>query len=454
MTINPWEVKNRPNLLDHGCIEARSTILDLTSDTLRGVHPTSLVPNHLQRTDHSIVVDEVEIELDASSTVSILGVGKGSVDFVESVQAIVGSNVERAVAVEKRGNVDRSPTIQVIEASHPIPDESSIVAGEQILRFASNCDKNDIVLLCISGGASSLLAVPLPPIEITDLQRVNRLLLESGATIDEINVVRKAMSKIKGGGLLEQLQPATVISLILVDEVSGQPWGPSISDPVNGADAIRILKRFELWTRMPKSVKHVLTDNYETKDPLHEYASQARHFVSIVGDSATLCDAAVSACAARDLNHLVLSSVIEGESQEVATVHAGICREIAEHGRPIEPPAVLISGGETTVTLEASEYGSGGPNQEFALAFTQSIPENCDVTMISIDTDGSDGPTQWAGGIIDRQTRSRLDTAGVDINHMLSAHASSHALEVIGDAVETGPTGTNVMDLRLFLIDS
>jgi glycerate-2-kinase len=323
-----------------------------------------------------------------------------------------------------------------------------------VTEFAEGAGEDDLVIACITGGASALLALPAGGIALEELAATTRLLLEAGAPIEDVNAVRKHLSRIKGGRLAETIHPATTVGLVIVDEVAGEPWGPTVPDPTTFDDAIGALERHGLWDRVPRSVREYLDANRGR--PEHETPT-ATAFESIetqavvLADAGSVCEAACAAVRERGVEPLLLSTVIEGESREVGTCLAGIAREAATSGRPAEPPCAIVSGGETTVAVRGNA-GEGGPNQEFALGVALGIAGHDGVAAIAVDTDGTDGPTDLAGGLVDAGTVERAERLGVDLHRALRDHDAASALRDLDDAVRTGPTGTNVMDLRVVLV--
>jgi glycerate-2-kinase len=283
---------------------------------------------------------------------------------------------------------------------------------------------------------------------------VNEMLLNSGANIEEINSVRKHISSIKGGRLAKFIHPAKIINLIIIDEVAGLPWGPTVPDKSTFSDAKYALKKYDLFDKVPKSIRDHIEKGFNDKS-LETPKERDFHEINvhnvILGKSEDLVEAASIRAKELGLNPLILSSVIEGESKDVGIVHAGIAKEIANNGRPIRPPCAVISGGETTVTI-SGEYGEGGPNQEFTLGFATAIKEYDGIVAASLGTDGTDGPTDIAGGIVDSYTLKRAKSLGLDIPQYLKNHNVSHILKKLKDAIYTGPTGTNLMDLRIIII--
>jgi glycerate-2-kinase len=410
------------------------------------------------RRGETLVVDDRSYDLGAVEEVFLVGAGKGSLALVEAVRDVLGDRPSRGVVVEKRGQGgDGGPSadgLEVLEAGHPVPDEAGHRAARRVLELAHAAGEDDLVLVCVTGGASALLPLPVAGLGLGDLAETTRLLLESGAPIEDVNTVRKHLSRLKGGRLTETIQPATTVSLIVVDEVAGEPWGPTVPDPTTFADAVRALEKHGLWDRVPGSVReHLETnrDRTENETPSPEAFATFETQAVVLADAGDVCEAACERARDRGVDAMLLSTVIEGESREVGTCLAGVAKEVALRGRPVEPPCAIVSGGETTVTV-GDDAGEGGPNQEFALGVALGIAGHAEIAAVAIGTDGTDGPTDLAGGLVDGGTVERARRRGLDLYEALRGHDAANALRELGDAVYTGPTGTNVMDLRVILV--
>jgi hydroxypyruvate reductase len=274
--------------------------------------------------------------------------------------------------------------------------------------------------------------------------------LNAGCRIDEINAVRKHCSAIKGGRLAERIAPATAVTLVVVDEVAGEPWGPTVGDGTTFADALDVLERHDLAHAVPTAVVDHLRRGRD--GTVAETPRETDGHVVVLAGPADAAEAAEARAAELGYEPLILSTTVAGESREVATCLAAVAAEAASYGRPAEPPCVLISGGETTVQVGEGS-GKGGPNQEFALASALELDDSS-VTTLALGTDGTDGPTDAAGGLVDATTVPRMRERGIDARDHLRRHDATPALRAVDDAVVTGATGTNVMDLRLTLVEA
>lgn len=450
-------IENDDALCAHGNREARKELLAIADAAIEGVQPERLISTRLTRDGSRLCIGDIEYDLDDVEDVIVIGVGKGSAAVVAAVLGVLDGRVDDGLVVEKHGQgtpIDGA-TLPVLEAGHPIPDTASRTAADRVGELADRAGPEDLVCWCITGGASALLAAPAGELTLAELATTTERLLDAGVPIQALNTVRKHLSTIKGGRLATRCAPATTVSLIVVDEVAGDPWGPTVPDETTYADALGVLKRYELTETVPTAVVEHLNDGRtgrytETPDDAEFGTLPARSVV--LADGTTVCGAAQEAAEDHGYTAMVLSTTIEGEASTVGTVHGGIAREIATHSRPIEPPCVVISGGETTVTVDGD--GAGGPNQEFALGLARSIDGLESVTGLGIDTDGTDGPTPVAGGLVDGQTVERAADHGIDLLAALGENDAMGALAELGDAIRTVPTGTNLMDLRLVLVEA
>ncbi|MCD6530363.1 glycerate kinase [Candidatus Bathyarchaeota archaeon] len=448
------KIKNSGELVSHGNVTGRKLILDIIEYALEAMDPRRRVRKLLSIDDGRLKVGELEYELSGIGDIYVLGAGKGSVFIAEALEEILGDRIKDGIVVEKRGQGKKLRRIKVLEASHPLPDRDGYEAACSVVDLAKEATERDIVFFCLAGGASALLPLPADDITLEDKIKVTDMLLKCGARIDEINAVRKHISAIKGGRLAKYIHPAEIINLIIVDEVAGLPWGPTVPDKTTFQDAVYTLKKYGLYDKIPSSIKNYLErglrdESLETPKQSDFREIKLHNF--ILGNAEMVCEAADEKAKELGLNSMILSTMIEGESKEVGTVLAGIAKEIAKNRRPVNPPCAVISGGETTVTI-TGEPGEGGRNQELALSFSLMVDGSKRIVAASVATDGTDGPTDIAGGIVDGYTVKRAEELGIDIAEHIAKHDSSHVLKKLNDAVYTGPTGTNVMDLRVFIV--
>lgn len=441
-------IRNRSDLLNGPEKELRRVALDIVENAIADVHPRRLLDDRIvQSANGKLSVGKTEYDISDTDRIFVVGAGKGSQALVEAVVNLLQKEgeVAKALAVEKAGQSYENNRIQVIEAGHPLPTEASIEAANLVLEMVDEMTSNDFVFVCITGGASSLLAAPTD-VSLLDLRTMTKELLRSGAPIEDINAVRKQLSRIKGGRLAERIAPAKGVCLIVVDEVGGDPWGPTVPDENDPNVAIDVLKHHDLWDSIPHAVQKSLLD----ADPrILENPPTIDNIVLATADD--ICQAAAQRAQMLDFNSLILSTMIEGESRDIGLALAGISKEVSVYDRPAERPCVLVSGGETTVTV-TEPVGEGGPNQEAALGFAQGICDRDGIVSAFVGTDGTDGPTEVAGGIVDGWTVDRATNQDYSVRDGLKTHNSTGVLESLGDAIYMDSTHTNLMDLRVILV--
>lgn len=380
----------------------------------------------------------------AYENIYVVGAGKAGAAMARAVEDILGGRISGGLVNIPDGPAPKLKRIELHRCGHPVPDRRGMEGALRILEIARRAGPRDLVICVISGGASALMPVPAPPLGLEQKQEITRQLLRSGATIHEMNAVRKHLSLIKGGQLAKSAWPAGVVTLILSDVVGDDPGvigsGPTVADESTRGDAVRILRRYGIAA--PETALR------ETPKPGEPEMARSHHL--IVGSNRQAIRAAARAAKALGYRTLVLSTTIEGETRDVAAMHAAIAREVLHSGQPVRPPACLLSGGETTVTVRGR--GLGGRNQEFVLAAALALKGSGRVTVLSAGTDGIDGPTDAAGAIADSSTLSRAAKLGLEGRRFLEENDSYRFFEPLGALIKTGPTGTNVMDVRVLLI--
>jgi glycerate 2-kinase len=403
----------------------------------------------------ALVVDGQRHDLSSFGRVIVVGAGKASAPMAAAVEDILGDRVPISGSVTVRyGHSVPTRRVRIREAAHPVPDAACTDATSAIVELLEDADEHVLVICVISGGGSALLTLPADGISLADLQQTTDGLLRSGATINEINVVRKHLDTVKGGGLARLASPAQLVTLVLSDVV-GNPLdaiasGPTVPDTSSFADAVAVLDRFRLWDSMPASVAERIragaagriADTPKPGDPLFE-----RTQTVVVGSNLLACEAAARAAQAAGLATLVLTTYVEGEAREAGRILAGILREVDASGHPLPRPCCIIAGGETTVTIRGE--GHGGRNQELALAAAFPLRGVVDVLLASVGTDGSDGPTDAAGAWVDGDTIARAAAQGLDPARALANNDSYPLLDRLGHLIRTGPTNTNVNDVYL-----
>lgn len=373
--------------------------------------------------------------------VFVIGAGKATAEMARAIEKVLGARVTGGQINVKDGHTAKLRRVKINECSHPIPDERGVAGARRIAEIAQQAGADDLVLCLISGGASALLPLPSRGITLAEKQKTTRLLLACGANIHEINCVRKHLSAIKGGRLAQLAYPATLLTLILSDVIGDDldaiGSGPTVPDRSTIADARAICAKYGIDVDFEAGA--------ETPKPGDRIFAKVTNV--LVGSNALAVQAAEKEARRLGFHTMVLSSSVQGEAREVARVHAAIAKEIRTHGRPLPTPACVISGGEPTVTLRGK--GLGGRNQEFALAAAIDIAGLRDVAILSAGTDGTDGPTDAAGAVVDGATATRTDLNPAEY---LRNNDSYRFLEATGDLIRTGPTGTNVADVQLILV--
>jgi glycerate 2-kinase len=397
------------------------------------------------------------LDLDHYDRVLIVGGGKATAPMAKAIEDLLGARVRAGIINVKYGFTQPLRYTRIVEAGHPIPDQNGIEGARAILDLLSSAGEKDLVFSLISGGGSALLPQPIAPVTLTEKQDITRKMLACGASIDEINALRKHISSSKGGQMARAAHPATVVNLMLSDVVGDRPdviaSGPFVPDRSTFDDVIRILKKYGL-KEIPETIRDHLDAGAakqvpETPKPGDAVFRSVHNFV--VGSNILALEAAAHRAKELGYKTLILSSMVEGETREVALVHTAVAKEILKTGRPLAPPACVISGGETTVTIRGK--GLGGRNQEFCLAASLDIADlDPRVVILSGGTDGNDGPTDAAGGVVDPKTKGRGASLGATAMDYLQDNDAYHFLEKTRDLLITGPTNTNVMDVRLILV--
>ena len=379
----------------------------------------------------------------------VIGAGKGAAQMARALESVWDGPLE-GVVVTRYGYGCETQAIEIIEASHPVPDAAGLAAAKRLTETVENLSADDLVIALICGGGSALLPSPPSGLTLEDEIALNEMLLASGAPISAMNVVRKHLSTIKGGRLAAATK-ARVVSLVVSDIPGDNPAhvasGPTVPDRSTRHDALEIVEQYGL--KLPQSaIDHLNSPKADA--PLADDPAFARNEHHIIASAGVSLEAAAALARDQGIDAAILSDSIEGESRDVALVLAAIAREVEGHGRPFRKPVVLLSGGETTVTIR-SKGGKGGRNGEFTLAAAIAL-DGHEVHILAADTDGIDGSENNAGAFADGGTVKRLRAAGLDPRRQLDANDSYTAFSVIGDLFETGPTGTNVNDFRAILI--
>ena len=380
----------------------------------------------------------------------VIGAGKGAAQMAAAFEDLWPTPVE-GVVVTRYGYAAPTRSIRIMEASHPVPDEAGANATQALFEAVADLGPDDLVVALICGGGSALLPAPPPGMTLADEAALNECLLASGAPISVMNAIRKQVSTIKGGRLAAAAHPARVVSLVVSDVPGDDPAqvasGPTVPDSVTRADALNHIAAYGI--ALPEKIRdHLASDNGHP--PLPDDPVFADNEVHVIASARLSLEAAARLASSENVPPVILSDAIEGEARDVGQVHAAIAREVRQRGRPFSPPVVILSGGETTVTIQ-NPGGRGGRNTEFLLAFAGGI-QGHHITALAADTDGIDGSEDNAGAFADGTTWSRIRAAGQDPAALLAAHDAWGAFDNIGDIFAPGPTGTNVNDFRAILI--
>jgi hydroxypyruvate reductase len=433
----------------------RQQAVSIFRAALAAADPVAATLRHVRLRDGTLLAGKTRYPLRCIRKIHVIGGGKAGAAMARAVEKLAIPKALRGDSLVnvKDGNRAKLRWIQLNECGHPVPDQRGVRGTQRIAEIAAGAGPDDLVLCLVSGGASALLPLPAPPITLEEKQAATKLLLACGANIHEINTVRKHISLIKGGQLARMANPARVLSLILSDVIGDDldviGSGLTAPDASTFARAKDVLEKYGILDRVPASVRDRLESGVrgeirETPKPGDPAFTRTQNL--IVGSNRLAVEAAAARARELGFHAMILSTMVEGETREIARMHAAIAREIARYGRPLAPPACLISGGETTVTIRGD--GLGGRNQEFVLAAAIDLAGLDGIVVLSGGTDGTDGPTPAAGAIADGQTLAREPGAP----KFLAANDSYHFFEKLNDLLITGPTNTNVADVRVILV--
>jgi len=458
------KIINEKKLLENAVFDedrrARGTAIKILRVALNSADPRIAVRNHVHRVGNTLSVDDLTFDLGKFQRIFVVGGGKASGAMAEALEEILGDNLTGGFVNVLRDTKSSFKTRKIFlnKVRHPIPDGNGVEGARKIIALVRKAKERDLIICLVSGGGSALMPLPAAGITLQDKQDLTEALLKCGATIDEINSVRKHVSELKGGRLAKASYPATLVSLILSDVV-GDPLdtiasGPTAPDTTTFSDAISILKKYNLWKSfIPESIRKRLEAGLrgeipETPKPGDKVFDKTHNVV--IGNNRSVALAACREAKGLGFNQLLLSSVVEGEARHVGTAYAAVMKEILYSNNPIPKPAVVIAGGETTVTVTGR--GRGGRNQELVLSASLKIEGLKGVAIASIGTDGIDGPTDAAGAIADGQTTRRAYDKGLEAKEFLRDNDSYNFFSKLGDLVFTGATGTNVNDLAVMVV--
>lgn len=446
----------------------------IVREALARVNPYDMIRNAVTLDGSTLNIDTESVhdsvDLDAFERIVVIGAGKAGAPMARALEELLGDRITSGAVSVKEGHVEELSRVQLVEAGHPIPNDASVEAGQRILELANHADRSTLVFTVISGGGSALLAAPLSAdvegervsLTLEQIQQTTEALLGSGATIHEVNAVRKHLSAIKGGRLAEALIPAHSISLILSDVVGDDfdsiASGLTVPDRSTYGDALAHIDRYDIRDRLPAAVLRVLEAGAvggiaETPAPDNEAFRLVRNVLMGTNYQALL--AASDAAASLGYETVLLTSRLTGEAREAAGFLASVIAEVRTHEHPVGAPACILCGGETTVTIRGN--GRGGRNQELALAMVEEMGRHPELysgtAFLSAATDGTDGPTDAAGGFASPGIARRAEEAGLDSSRFLAENDSYRFFDSIGELLRTGPTNTNVCDIQVALVD-
>jgi len=422
---------------------------------ITAVDPTRAVANHLELKRDILSVGRRDYDLDVIKRVFLIGFGKASLPMAQSTADILRDRLSQGILITKAiqpKSIKQNLKITIIEASHPVPDERGVDGAQRIIELLQTTTTDDLVIFLISGGGSALLTAPVPSVSLDDLQRQSKVLLSCGANINEINTIRKHLSQVKGGNLARHAFPAQVVSLILSD-VIGDPLdviasGPTVPAPTTYANALSIIKKYDIAQDVPIPILNHLelgingeiSETPKTSEPVFQRTQNV-----IIGNNFRAAKAARERAVIEGFGVLLLTTRLGGEAREIGPVMAAIAQQIDATGDPIPRPACIIAGGETTITLRGD--GLGGRNQELALSAVTGLAGIKDTFLVTLATDGDDGPTDAAGAVVSGNTLSQANLQGLKPAEFLSHNAAYEFFDPLGDLLKPGPTLTNVNDL-------
>ena len=424
---------------------------------LAAVDPKEAVRTHLKRDGAQLRLEGEVFDLNSFERILVVGAGKASAPMAVALEEILGDRITSGIVNVKYGYTDQVRKIRLVEAGHPVPDAKGMEGASLMVDLVSGASEKDLIICLISGGGSALMPLPVEGISLQEKQEVTKLLLACGATINEMNALRKHISRVKGGQLARLAAPATLLALILSDVV-GDPLdviasGMTVPDTSTFDEVYGIFKKFGILEKVPGSIlAHVesgrrgsIPETPKAGDPIFAGVHNL-----VIGSNMLALQAVEKAANGLGYRALILSSFVEGEAKEVAKVLVGLAKEVRKTMHPIPAPACLIFGGESTVIIRGK--GMGGRNQEMALSAALCMDGLEDTLFLSLGTDGSDGPTDAAGAVADGKTASRAREAGMKIIDYLHENDSYHFFEKLGDLIKTGPTNTNVNDFQIILL--
>jgi len=446
MTIYPKQIE-----------KMRKDAIRIFHQGLEAVEPATAIKRFCSIDGTRLMIADRMYDLTTLNRVFVVGAGKASAPMAAAVEEILGDRITSGTINVKYGHTAKLNKINLIEAGHPVPDENGSRGTQDILNLVKSAGKQDLVICLISGGGSALLPLAAEGLTLKDKQDTTQVLLACGATIHEINAIRKHLSRVKGGQLAAAATPAKIVSLMLSDVVGDDldviASGPTVPDSSTFQDCMNIINKYTIEKKLPAAVVSRIQAGFSgqiSETPKNGNQAFQNTQNLIIASNIESITAAKQKAESLRYRTLILSSMFEGETRDVARLHGAMAREVLKTGNPIPKPACILSGGETTVSIRGN--GLGGRNQEFVLAAAIDIAGHDNIVILSAGTDGSDGPTDAAGAAADSTTLIRAKELNLDPKKYLSNNDSYHFFEALNDLIKTGPTNTNVMDLRIVLI--
>lgn len=440
-------------------------LLSIFKAGIDAVNPYRLILQSLKIDGNILNIGSVSYDLSRFNNILVIGAGKATAAMAQAVENILGDRISDALIIVKYGHTCPLKKIRQIEAGHPLPDEAGVRGTEEIMRLIRGADEKSLVICLLSGGGSALLVSPADGITFEEKIEITKLLLSSGARIDEINTIRKHLSKVKGGRLAEIAHPATFITLILSDVIGDRldviASGPTVPDSTTFQDAMEIIKKYNLIDRLPEDVMRLLEQGLrgEIKDtPKNGEVFFKKSQTVIIGSLKHALTFAKEKAVSIGFDAEIITSELQGEARDAARYLSKKEIKVQQSLKSGDKPRCLISGGETTVTVKGN--GEGGRNQELALAFALEIEGMKGITMLSAGTDGTDGPTDAAGAIVDGETVREAKKFGLDPERYLNTNDSYNFFKKLDSLsgekhhLITGPTGTNVMDMQIIIVEA
>lgn len=429
-------------------------IIQILAAAITAVEPGAAVGRFVWRDGEMFSISGQVYDLRSFRRVVLLGIGKASLAMSTRLAEILGNRLSGGLVIPKQSPPIFHKPFTVIQGGHPIPDERSLKAGQKAIELVSSLDSADLLFCLISGGGSALVTAPVDGVSLADIQALTSALLACGVSIEEMNILRRHLDLVKGGGIARMANGATIISLLLSDVVGGAleaiASGPTAPDPTTCADALSILAKCELGDKIPVSITHALRSSNETPKPDNPIFEKVRN--TIVGSNLQAAQAALRCAEEEGFHPYLLRTDLQGEARTAAFELATTLRQARLTGSPVPRPACIVAGGETTVTLKKKGRGTGGRNTELALAAVSELAEFPDVMLITLATDGEDGPTDAAGAVVDGGTFQRAARFAMHPGDYLGRNDSYSFFEKLGDLLKPGPTGTNVNDLVFLFI--